>query len=528
VSEPGESEVVLPSLPSGWAWSRVANLGVFGEQTVLTGPFGADLGRDDFVSDEAGAVPVLTIGCLQARGINRDKAMFVDAGKALQMERYRLRHGDIMFSRMATVGRAGLVERKYEGALFNYHLMRLRLEKSIIEPYFFIYFVRGAKVVVDYMRSVNHGMTRDGINTEQLISMPVAVAPRAEQLRVVEAVESYFTRLDDAAATLERVKRNLKRYRASVLKAAVEGRLVPNEAALAKREGRSYEPASVLLERILTERRRRWSESGKKGKYEEPAPPDTTDLPDLPDGWCWASAESICLGIDSGSTPTKEHFSDEATGIPFIKVYNLTFDGSLDFTKQPTFVDVEYEHTKMARSRVEPGDILMNIVGPPLGKVSIVPASYARWNINQAIVCFRPLPGIMREYLSIFLQSDQCKSWLSRTAKTTTSQVNLATTTCRRLAIPLPPLAEQARVVRSGDERVALASMAASQLHASSQRALRLRQSILKWAFEGKLADQDFKDEPASVLLERIKAEREGHATKATGPQRTAKKQVRA
>lgn len=65
----------------------------------------------------------------------------------------------------------------------------------------------------------------------------------------VEAIESYFTRLDDAAATLERVERNLKRYRASVLKAAVEGRLVPTEAALARAEGRSYEPASLLLER---------------------------------------------------------------------------------------------------------------------------------------------------------------------------------------------------------------------------------------------------------------------------------------
>ena len=95
--------------------------------------------------------------------------------------------------------------------------------------------------------------------------------PLREQQRIVEAIESYFTRLDDAVATLERVQRNLKRYRASVLKAAVEGRLVPTEAALAEQEGRDYEPASVLLERILTERRRRWAESGKKGKYQEPS-----------------------------------------------------------------------------------------------------------------------------------------------------------------------------------------------------------------------------------------------------------------
>ena len=116
--------------------------------------------------------------------------------------------------------------------------------------------------------------------------------PLPEQHRIVAAIESYFTRLDDAVATLERVQRNLKRYRASVLKAAVEGRLVPTEAELARAEGRDYEPASVLLERILAERRRRWEEAelaklkakGKtpkddkwKAKYTEPVAPDTSD-----------------------------------------------------------------------------------------------------------------------------------------------------------------------------------------------------------------------------------------------------------
>ena len=74
-------------------------------------------------------------------------------------------------------------------------------------------------------------------------------------------------------ATLERVQRNLKRYRASVLKAAVEGQLVPTEAELARAEGRDYEPASVLLDRILAERRHRWHEAGGRGKYQEPVPP---------------------------------------------------------------------------------------------------------------------------------------------------------------------------------------------------------------------------------------------------------------
>jgi len=145
----------------------------------------------------------------------------------------------------------------------------------------------------------------------RFFTLPVPVAPLHEQRRIAEAIESYFSRLDDAVATLERVQRNLKRYRASVLKAAVEGRLVPTEATeaeLARRQGRDYESASALLERILLERRRRWAEAelakmkaagkaptnGKwKAKYKEPVAPDTTELPDLPGGWCWASVEQL-------------------------------------------------------------------------------------------------------------------------------------------------------------------------------------------------------------------------------------------
>src|SRR5690606_10587714 len=109
-----------------------------------------------------------------------------------------------------------------------------------------------------YVRSVNHGVTRDGINTEQLSSLPVPLAPRNHQRTIVDAIEDVTSRLDAAVASLESAQRKLKAYRASVLRAAVEGRLVPTEAELARREGRSYEPAPVLLERILIERRRRW------------------------------------------------------------------------------------------------------------------------------------------------------------------------------------------------------------------------------------------------------------------------------
>ena len=104
----------------------------------------------------------------------------------------------------------------------------------------------------------------DALDHELLLALTLGEEhvsiPEAEQARIVESLDSYLTRLDAATEGLKRVEANLKRYRASVLKAAVEGHLVPTEAELAKKEKRTYEPASVLLERILKERRHRWEQ----------------------------------------------------------------------------------------------------------------------------------------------------------------------------------------------------------------------------------------------------------------------------
>ena len=113
------------------------------------------------------------------------------------------------------------------------------------------------------------------------LALPLPDPTRQDE--IVADIEQQFSRLDEAVANLKRVKGNLKRYKAAVLKAAVEGRLVPTEAELARREARRYETDTQLLKRILDERRALWS---SRRKYKDPEPPDTTDLPELPEGGC--------------------------------------------------------------------------------------------------------------------------------------------------------------------------------------------------------------------------------------------------
>jgi type I restriction enzyme S subunit len=395
------------------------------------------------------------------------------------------------------------------------------------------------------------------------------LAPVNEQRRIVAEIETQFSRLDKVVAALERLQANLKRYRASVLKAACEGRLVPTEMELHRR-GEVTSPtappetADVLLERILAERRARWEaeqwekeierakkkaaqakrkaaglphyirdledvdwidvleedyggylpkENRWKEKYKEPEGPEVESLPELPEGWCWVRAEQISEFITKGTTPKANKLfgpGDDRARIPFIKVYNLRFDGTLDFSINPTFVSEKTHLEDLRRSIVMPNDVLMNIVGPPLGKVSIVPDLYSEWNINQAMARYRPFAGYDVRFLCYALRAEHIQNWAVTRAKATAGQFNLTLEICRDLPLPLAPMGEQTRIVDEVERRLSVVGALEKLVEENLRRAERLRQAILKRAFEGRLVAQDPQDEPAELLLERIRAQREG------------------
>jgi type I restriction enzyme S subunit len=306
--------------------------------------------------------------------------------------------------------------------------------------------------------------------------------PRPLQREIVAEIEKQFTRLEAGIAGLRRVQANLKRYRAAVLKAACEGKLVPTEAELSRQEGRAYETGAQLLERILTERRQKWN---GKSKYKEPVKPDAANIPILPEGWAWATAEQICEFITKGTTPHADKLRSGSGEVQFLKVYNLTFTGRLDHHYKPVFVDRRIHDGELARSKVKSGDVLINIVGPPLGQVSVVPDEIADANINQAIARFRPLNGVSNRFLSALLQSEPVMSWAIHRAKTTAGQANLTLQLCRELPLPVPPFAEQQRIVAEVERRLSVIEELEAVVNANLQRATGLRQSILQRSFKG-------------------------------------------
>ena len=350
------------------------------------------------------------------------------------------------------------------------------------------------------------------------LSFPVP--PIQEQRRIVEEVEKQFSRLDAGVVALKRVLAALKRYRASVLQSACEGRLVLTEAKLAQAEGRDYEPADKLLTRILVERRSRWEadhlakmqSQGKppkdnawKSKYQEPAPPDTSRLPELPEGWCWVTVEQICERIVDclHSTPKFQESGSLCIDTNCIKPGRIIIE-KVRYVDSATFIERNRRMTPLEN------DILFSREGALLGVAVRVPGNL-EFCLGQRMMIFRLGEHVDAKFYENVLNSGVFRSqYIREITGTASPHLNIQDT--RLFGIPLPPKSEQVRIVSEVDRRLSIIDELENIVDANLKRAERLRHAILKQAFEGKLVPQYPNDEPASVLLEKIRAERNGKA----------------
>ena len=340
---------------------------------------------------------------------------------------------------------------------------------------------------------------------------PLPLPPLAEQRRIVAAIETQFARLDASVAALRRAQANLKRYRASVLKDACQGRLVPSEAELARSEGRAYEPAGTLLERILAERRTRWeSQEKRRGKYQEPAPPDASALPQPPEGWAWATLSQIS-DLKGGVTKGQRYKDGQSLReIPYLRVANVQ-RGYIDLRQVSS---IETTQEIIDQLRLVPGDVLFTEGGDrdKLGRGWVWKGEIDECiHQNHVFRARMLLESVIPEFVSWWGNSFG-QNFFSKFGKQTTNLASINLTVLSQFPIPLPPLAEQRRIVAEVERRLSVAQQAEAAVAASLKRAGRLRQSILKQAFSGQLVPQDPSDEPASALLERIRAERDAEA----------------
>ena len=358
------------------------------------------------------------------------------------------------------------------------------------------------------------------INLTKLGALPIPVPPINEQHRIVAEIETQFSRLDAVLIAFKRVQANLKRYRASVLQAACTGRLVPTEAELARVEGRSYESADQLLQRILQERRVKWESEqltamkadGKipkderwKSKYREPAKPDTRELPELPEGWMWATVEQVGHVQLGRQRAPKYHHGEHMR--PYLRVANV-FEDRIDTTD---ILHMNFTPEEFRTYCLQHGDVLLNegqsleLVGRPGMYRDEVPGAC----FQNTLVRFRSYQGLTSAFALCVFRSYLHNGRFQRIAKWTTNIAHLGAGRFAEIEFPLPPLIEQQRILAEVERRFSIIDELEATIVTNLKRADRLRQAILKRAFEGKLVPQDPTDEPASALLDRIRLERE-------------------
>lgn len=352
----------------------------------------------------------------------------------------------------ATVGKLGILG---IDAATNQAVCAIFPPKELDTRYLYRFFESKRRELVEQSKGGAQPNISQGIIRDTQIPLP----PLGEQRRIVAEIEKQFTRLEAGVAALRRLQANLKRYRAAVLKAACEGRLIPTEAELAKAENRKFETGEELLARMLSKRRKGWE---GRGKCREPAVPDPANLPpNLPEGWACASVDQVTENFDGRRVPLKSADRDKRPGqYPYYGASGI-IDDIDDF-----LFDGEYLLI------AEDGANLLSRSTPIAFK-----ANGKFWVNNHAHIV-QTHDGIPLAYLSIFLNGKDISFSVTGSAQPKLTQAAL-----NKIPVPLPPLAEQMRIVAEVERRLSVVEELETGSSASLQRATRLRQAILHQAF---------------------------------------------
>lgn len=443
----------MTELPEGWAWSTVGELGEYINGRGFKKSEWSDTGR-----------PIIRIQNLTGSGSG-----FNYFTGDLE-EKYVVPAGALLVSWAATLG----VYRwdGPEGAL-NQHIFRVH---SYIDEEFHRYLLEHA---LDVMQTHAHGSGMVHITRGRFDATPVPVPPLAEQRRIVEAIEEAFSKLDAGEAGLQNIRQLLKRMRDAVLTAAVTGSLVPQDP--------TDTPAAKVLADLGV----------------DAINPD--GVPDLPEGWAWAPLGEVADVVGGVTKDAKRQDDPSFVERPYLRVANVQ-RGHLDLEVVTT---IRVSPEKAAKLELRPGDVLFNEGGDrdKLGRGWVWEGQIDGCIHQNHVFRARVPTGIGSKLVSIWGNTFG-QGWFEGRGKQTTNLASINLATLRSFPIPIGPPEEQQRILAELDRQMSDLEACERSVDAGLEVSAALRRSVLRAAFEGRLVPQDPTDEPASVLLERIQAER--------------------
>lgn len=488
-------ESSLPfDIPSNWEWARIEDLG-------------HDLGQKK---------PDQTFTYVDVGSINKELGFIEDpsimqASEAPSRARKLVKENTVIYSTIRPyLLNIAVIDRNFSPEPIASTAFAIVHPLSGVSSSYIYRYLRSPSFI-EYVESVQTGVAYPAINDKQFFYGLIPVPPTKEQHRIVAKVDELMTlcdqleqqteasikahqvlvttllgtltnsadadelmqnwaRISEHFDTLFTTEASIDQLKQTILQLAVMGKLVPQDP--------NDEPASALLDRIAEEKAQLIKENKIKKQKALPPIADDEKLFGLANGWCFVRLDDICTGITSGSTPPKDKFI-ESEGVPYLKVYNIR-NQKIDFSYKEQFVDSAHHTTKLTRSILYPGDVVMNIVGPPLGKIAIIPDSYPEWNCNQAIVVFRPIESLLNKYIytyltaGLFLQSIELIG--------TAGQDNISITKSRSIVLPMPPLEEQRRIFARVEELMVVCDELKARLKESQTTQLHLTDSFVDLA----------------------------------------------
>ena len=508
----------LSELPEGWLWTNVGEISLR-----------IHYGYTASATDIPTGTKLLRITDIQNNSVKWDSVPYCNIDDR-EEQKYLLSDGDLVFARTgATVGKSFLIEGCIPKAVFASYLIRIFLAEEIGRK--FVYYFFQSHFYWIQINTGQVGIGQPNVNAQILSQVCIPLAPLNEQRRIVAKLEKLLAKVDTCKERLDKIPSILKRFRQSVLSAACSGRLTADW----RENNPDVESAEDLLKRIQENREKQHYKlciQAKQKGIRQPKPLSSLELnsvnesieefPEIPDIWTYSplsllsadEPDSIVDGPFGTSINTKTDYIE--SGVSVVRINNIR---PFEFiNNNGKFVSKE-KFSSLARHKIEPGDVLLVKVGATIGDCCIYPPTLPTAMLSTTGSCRIKVDNQVVDNFYVCIVLNLLKPYLKSIASEV-AQPFLNMKTIKKLPIPLPPLAEQQEIVN----RVQTLFKTADQIEQRYQKARtyidQLTQSILAKAFRGELVPQDPNDEPASVLLERIRAERENRENVA----KTAKK----
>lgn len=481
----GQDELSFKLQP-GWATARLIEL----VMEIQTGPFGSSLHKRDY---QLGGTPVINPASLKDGKIVPIDAMAIGHTTLERLEVFKLCAGDIVMARRGEMGRCAIVTKNEEGWLCGTGSLVLRMPRSLYAPY--LAMMIGAPMARNYLSGASVGTTMQNLKQSILAKMPVGVPPLAEQKRIVAKVDELMALCDRLEAQQqEREKQHaalasasLARFadaptsasldfffhssfsiqtsdlRKSILTLAVQGKLVPQDP--------NDEPAEELIARIATVR------LAKKAKQYEPVSADEVPY-EVPLSWAWVRLGNISLASNSGWSPRCLPEARSGTDWGVLKVSAVSWG----VFKPDENKALPPGMTGRPNCEVKAGDFLLSRANTEelVARSVVVDQTPPRLMMSDKIVRFTFPDEIERAFINLANTSEPSRAYYSRNASGTSSSMkNIGREVMCNLPVPLPPLAEQRRIVAKVDQLMALLDQLEAQLTASRTTAANLLSALV-------------------------------------------------